>query len=221
MGSLWAFPLEKREACAIGLPVDFSEDQKGYNVTSGIDLFFKAWTSAWMDMSKKHFIHKTITSHQFCLVAVKEANLRLQRKTFLIILSFLLIILVFSQVTNKSPVNSYARHHDSTVKESFNSVFCIYEIEYNFANENSTLPMCLEVSSLAFDYTCGSQAQFIGPEEKHSKLCKSSLWLRMNPVQHARDFRLEEIVSIQMRHKYTSALIVYPKPCAWHSNVEQ
>ncbi|KAL6038680.1 hypothetical protein STEG23_033115 [Scotinomys teguina] len=46
---------------------------------------------------------------------------------------------------------------------------CILSLEYNFANENSTLPMCLDISPLAFDYTCGSKAQFIGPEEKHKQ----------------------------------------------------
>lgn len=43
---------------------------------------------------------------------------------------------------------------NGTVKRFFNSEFCIDEIEYNFANENSTLPVCLEVSPLAFDYKC-------------------------------------------------------------------
>lgn len=35
---------------------------------------------------------------------------------------------------------------NGSVKEAFNSAFFIYEIEYNFANENSILPVCLEVS---------------------------------------------------------------------------
>lgn len=63
---------------------------------------------------------------------------------------------------------------NGTVKRFFNSEFCIDEIEYNFANENSTLPVCLEVTPLAFDYKCNFQAQFIGPEEKH-RLYRSSL----------------------------------------------